>query len=66
MKDKYLDLAMELKKTMEHEGDDYTNRNWCFWYSHPSIIKGTRGLGKKRTIQTTTLVRIPRRQYRDL
>ena len=28
-KDKYLDLARELKKTMEHEGDDYTNHDWC-------------------------------------
>ena len=18
---------------MEHEGDNYTNRDWCFWYS---------------------------------
>ena len=33
-KDKYLDFARELKKTMEHEGDNYTNRNWCFWYSN--------------------------------
>ena len=24
-RDKYLDLVRELKKTMEHEGDDYTN-----------------------------------------
>ena len=31
-KDKFLDLAWELKKTMEHEGDNYTN--WCFWYSN--------------------------------
>ena len=28
-------------KTMEHEGDNYTNRDWCFWYSHQRIIKGT-------------------------
>ena len=28
-KDKYLDLARELKKTMEHEGNDYTDRDWC-------------------------------------
>ena len=28
---KYLDLARELKKTMEHEGDNYTNCDWCFW-----------------------------------
>ena len=33
-KDKYLDLATEVKKTMEHEGDNYTNRDWCFWYSN--------------------------------
>ena len=27
-KDKYLDLARELKKTVEHAGDNYTNCNW--------------------------------------
>ena len=31
-KDKYLDLARKLKKTIEQEGDNYTNRDWCFWY----------------------------------
>ena len=30
-KDKYFDLARELKKTMQHEGDNYTNCDWCFW-----------------------------------
>ena len=30
----YLDLARELKKTMEHEGDDYTNSDSCFWHSN--------------------------------
>ena len=40
-KDKYLDLARELKKkTMEHEGDNYTNCDWYFWYFN-WIIKGT-------------------------
>ena len=29
-KNKYLNLARELKKTMEHEGDNYTIRDWCF------------------------------------
>ena len=29
-RDKYLDLAIELKKTMEYEGDHYTNCDWCF------------------------------------
>ena len=33
-KDKFLDLARELKKTMEHEGDHYTNCNWCVWNSN--------------------------------
>ena len=27
-KDKYLDFARELKKNLENEGDDYTNREW--------------------------------------
>ena len=34
---------------MKHEGDNYTDRDWWFWYSHQRIIKGTGGLGKKRT-----------------
>ena len=33
---------------MEHKSDNYTNRDWCFWYSHQRIIKGTGGLGNKR------------------
>ena len=33
-KDKYLDLARELKKTTEHDGDDYTNCDWCVWNSN--------------------------------
>ena len=48
-KDKYLDLARELKTLWNCEGDNYTNHNWCFWYSHQRIIKGTRGLGYWRT-----------------
>ena len=31
-RDKYFDLARELKKTMKHYGDNYTNCDWCFWY----------------------------------
>ena len=46
--DKFLGLAGELKKTVEHESHNYTNRDWCFWYSHQRIIKGTGGLGNKR------------------
>ena len=41
-KDKYFDLASELKK---HESDVYTNCDWCFWYRHQRIIKGNGGFG---------------------
>ena len=34
---------------MEHVGDDYTNRDWYFSYSHQRIIKVTKRLGYKRT-----------------
>ena len=33
-KDKYLNLARELKKTMEDERDNYANCDWCCWYSN--------------------------------
>ncbi len=33
-RDKYLDLARGLKKNVEHEGDNYTNRDWCFWHGN--------------------------------
>ena len=34
-KDKYLDFAREFKKkSMEHEGDDYTNHDLCLRYSN--------------------------------
>ena len=33
---------------MKHEGDNYTNCDWCFRYSHQRIIKGTRSLGSRR------------------
>ena len=42
-KDKYLDLARELTKTVEDES------NWCSWYSPCKINKGTGGLGNNRT-----------------
>ena len=49
-RDKYLDLARELKKnTMEHEGDGDTNCNLHTRHSPQSIGIGTRGLGNKRT-----------------
>ena len=51
-RDKYLDLARELKKknkkTMEHEGDGDTNCNWCTWNNPQKIGKGTRRLRSQR------------------
>ena len=47
-RDKYQELAWELKKTMERESDSDTNYNWCSWYNHQTIGTGTWGLGKKR------------------
>ena len=48
-RDKYLDLARELEKTMEHEGDDEMNCNWCAQFSHQRIGTGTGRFGNKRT-----------------
>ena len=48
-KDKYLDLTGNLKKTVGHESNLYTNRNWFFWHSHRRIDKGTGGLENKRS-----------------
>ena len=61
-KDEYLDLARELKRTVEHERDGYTNCNWCSWYSHQRIDTMNGGLGNKRTSgdQTTALLRSAR------
>ena len=61
--DKYLDLAWELKKTIEHEGDNCINRDWCFWYSNKKLLKGLEDLkigGRVETIQTTALLRTAR------
>ena len=60
-RDKYLDLARELKKTMEHSGDNYTNCDWC------TVTKGLlKDLvdfevgGRVETIQTTALLKTAR------
>ena len=46
-KDKCVDLAMELKKTMEHESYSDTNSDWCSRYNHCRISTGSVGLTKK-------------------
>ena len=48
-KDKCRDFVRELKKTVEHESNIYTNHNWFSWYSHQRIIKETVVLGNNRT-----------------
>ena len=48
-RDKYLDLARELKKNMEHEGDNYTNCDRCLWHGNRRIIKGPRKIWKLAT-----------------
>ena len=40
-RNKYLDLARELKKNLEHESDSDTNCNWYARYSHQMTGKGT-------------------------
>ena len=45
----YLDVAGELKKTMEHECDGNINCNSCTQYIHQKIGIGTGGFWNKRT-----------------
>ena len=62
-KDKYLDLARELKKTGEHAGDNYTNSDWCFGTVTKGLLKGLEELevgGRVETIKTTALLRTAR------
>ena len=47
-RDKYLDLARELKKTIEHENDCDTNCNWHVRYSQQRTGTGTEDLEKKK------------------
>ena len=47
--DKYLNLARELKKTMEHEDDSDTNCNWCTWNNPQRIDKWIGRLRNKKT-----------------
>ena len=46
-RDKYLDLARELKKNMEYDGD--TNCGWCAWNNSQKIAKERGRLGNKKT-----------------
>ena len=46
---------------MEHEGDNYTNHDWHFWYSK-GLLKGVEDKvgGRVKTIQTAALLRTAR------
>ena len=49
IKDKLVDLARELKKTMEHERQSETNCNWRTMCCHQRIGTRTGGIRNKRT-----------------
>ena len=62
-KDKYLDLARELKKRWKMQVTIISNCNWCVWNSNSGITKGVEDLevgGRVETIQTTALLRTAR------
>ena len=46
---KYVDLARELKKTMEHKSDSKNNYNRSDWHNPQWIGKETRRLRNQRT-----------------
>ena len=54
------DLARELKKFMEHEGESDTNCNWCTWNSFIRKVEELETRGRAKMIQITTLLRSAR------
>ena len=57
----YLDLARELKKTMEYEVDGYTNCNWGARSNPQSFGKGTRRLrnrGRSRDHPSDSMIEV--------
>ena len=44
-----LDIARELKKTVEYKSDGDTSCDWYIWYSHQMTAKVTGRLGNKST-----------------
>ena len=47
-KNKYIDFTREVKKTVVHESDDYTNYKLCSRYSHQRIDLRTGWVGNNR------------------
>ena len=58
-RDKYLDLARELKKVMEHESDGDTIYNWCVWNGPQKFPKGTGRIENRRS----ALLRLAREDF---
>ena len=53
-RNKDLDITRELKKTGEHENEDFTNCNWCSWYSHQrlrKVVEDVEITGRVETVQ---------------
>ena len=48
-RDKYLDLARELIKTIEYEGDSDTNCNWCAQNNSQRFCKGPETFRNQKT-----------------
>ena len=58
-REKYLDLAWNLKKNIEHEGDDDNSCNWCSWNDSKGLVSGLKELEIREwaeTIETTALL----------
>ena len=62
-RDKYLNFARELKKTMEHESDGDSNVIGALGTVTKGLVEGLEDLeirGRVGTIQTTALLRLSR------
>ena len=46
--EKILDLARELKKSVEHLGDDDSDCSWCTWNGLQNLGKRTGKIGNQR------------------
>ena len=59
-RDKYLDLARESIKGIEHGGEDDSNCGECTWDNLQRIDKGRENVEIEQPIQTTILLRLSR------
>ena len=64
-RDKYPDHARELKKTMEHENDGDTNRNWCSRLVTKGLVPGLEDLEIRRGVETNPNEIRDRPEYKE-